>query len=256
MVTTQDPFETGLAGKCLVDLRKNSEFMIQVHTDLYSPYFASIYVGLKNAVLNRIRLFIARFTLPQADIVRVVNTKIADSLVARGFKNEEIIVKPIFVNVEKIKNTTPSFDLRQKYKQFQKIILMVSRLEPEKNIDMAIQAMKIVDNFAKIKSVNVGLVIVGSGGEMENLKSLVKRSNIENNVVFDGWQGDTVPYYKGADVYLMTSWYEGYGMTLVEAHAVGCAIVSTDVGVAREMNAHIVGWSPEDVGDGLNKILS
>ncbi|HEY4503928.1 MAG TPA: glycosyltransferase [Candidatus Paceibacterota bacterium] len=240
-ITCQDPFETGLVGKKLAHLRKDSELLLQIHTDLFSPYFT------KHSFLNKIRRYISKFTLPQADMVRVVSRRIADSLVERGFKPEEIILKPIAVNTEAIKNAVPSFDLRKKSPQFKKIILMVSRLEPEKNIGMAIEALKIA--IAKIP--DLGLVIVGSGKELGKLKKLSHKLDLSQKVAFEGWQSDLVSYYKGCDLFLNTSWYEGYGMTLVEAQAAGCRVVSTDVGIARDVGAEIVGWNREEIAGRL-----
>ena len=245
LVTCQDPFETGLVGKRLAHLRKNSELLLQLHTDLFSPYFT------KHSFLNKIRRYISKFTLSQADIVRVVSRRIADSLVERGFKPEEIILKPIPVNTEAIKNAVPNFDLHKKFPQFKKIILMVSRLEKEKNIEMAIEAFKIANE----KISDLGLVIVGSGKELKRLEKLAYKLDLSQKVAFEGWQSDLVPYYKGCDVFLNTSWYEGYGMTLVEAQAAGCRVVSTDVGVAREVGAEMVGWSRESIAEGIMNIL-
>ena len=132
--TCQDPFETGLAGKVLACSRKKSELLLQIHTDLFSPYFTATQIGLRNAFLNRIRLFISKSTLPQADAIRVVSTKIANSLVERGIASEKIIIKPIAVRANTLLSQNPTLDLREKFPQFKKIILMVSRLEPEKNI--------------------------------------------------------------------------------------------------------------------------
>lgn len=56
---------------------------------------------------------------------------------------------------------------------------------------------------------------------------------LEKNVVFVGWKNDLISYFKTADMYLLTSEYEGYGMTLIEAGASGCPIVTTKVGIAK-----------------------
>jgi len=107
---------------------------------------------------------------------------------------------------------------------------MVSRLEKEKNIPLAISAMK---DMTK-KYPKIGLVIVGSGSEKKNLK-------LNNNVVLDGWRDkETIySYYKSADLLLVTSDYEGYGLTIIEALASGLPVLSTDVGIAREAGACI-----------------
>lgn len=54
------------------------------------------------------------------------------------------------------------------------------------------------------------------------------------NTVLEPWTNDLASYYKGADVYLLTSNYEGYGRTAVEAAACGLPVVMTDVGLAGE----------------------
>ncbi len=247
VVSCQDPFETGLAGKCLASLVENSELVLQIHTDLFSPYFTSSKIGLKNSLLNKIRLFISKSTLPHAQVIRVVSKKISDSLIKRGISADKIIIKPIEVNTDLIKNGIPAFDLRQKFPQFKKIILMASRLETEKNLEMALEAMKIVT--AQIP--DSGLIILGSGTLDSKLKSMAYRLKISSQTAFVGWQTDTIPYYKGCDIFLVTSWYEGYGMVFKEAQAGGCKIVSTDVGIAREVGASIVDFSAEDIAQKL-----
>jgi glycosyltransferase involved in cell wall biosynthesis len=54
---------------------------------------------------------------------------------------------------------------------------------------------------------------------------------------------------KTADLFLVTSNYEGYGMTIVEALAAGCTVVSTDVGCAREVIQDGVNGFVVSVGD-------
>ncbi len=266
LFTCQDPFETGLVGAKLSSIRNGSELLLQIHTDLFSPYFGSLKIGFKNFILNNLRLFISRFTLPRANTIRVVSKKIADSLEKRGFSIEKIIVKPIEVNVDFFKNSVPAFSLKEKFPQFKKIVLMVSRLETEKNIDMAIRAVAKVIEQRKSQAdgqVNgrghgqnsdLGLVIVGSGKEMQKLKKLAYTLKIEAQVAFEGFQSDLIPYYKGCDIFLVTSWYEGYGMVFKEAQAAGCRIISTDVGIAREVGVEIVGWEVEDIVEVLNEI--
>jgi len=252
LVTCQDPFETALAGKYISNLRQDSELLIQIHTELFSPYFISKNIGLKNAFLNRIRLFISQFTLRHAQVIRVVSNKIADSLVQKGIPKDKIIVKPIDVNIQYIASSNPSFDLKKKLPQFNKIALIVARLEDEKNVCMAIEALRLI----KDNRINLGLVIVGSGSNIDKLKKQAYKANVESKVMFEGWQTDLTPYYKGADVLIVTSWYEGYGMVFKEAQTAGLRIISTDVGIAKEVNATIVDWNAKDLAEKLVSTLS
>lgn len=243
-VTCQDPFETGLVG-ALIKNRHQVELELQVHTDIGSPYFQ------KFNRLNRIRTLISKYTLTKADSVRVVSTRIKN-YVQKFIDPSKIEVRPIAVDTEKIKNAPINVDLHKKYPQFKKIVLIASRLEPEKNISLAIEAFKMVLE----KDPQVGLIIVGSGSEEEKLKKLVTNFRIDKSVIFEGWQNDLISYYKTNDCFLVTSWYEGYGMTLIEAQAAGCQVVSTDVGVASEIGAKIVEYNVQSVANGIIETLS
>lgn len=227
IVTTQDPFETGLAGYRIAK-RFKIRLQIQVHTDFLNQHF------LNESKLNRTRLKLATFLIPKADCIRVVSRTIKD-LILREFprvKPDSVTVLPIFVDITKIKTVDQSLDLHKKYSQFNFIILVVARLEQEKNITLAIQTLKnILPRYPK-----TGLVIVGEGNEKIHLKKLAQSEKmLENNVIFEGWQRNLSPYYQTADMLLVTSHYEGFGRMFIEAASVGCPIVTTNVGIAREL---------------------
>ncbi len=225
VVTTQDPFETGLVGKRL-SKKFGIPFQVQVHTDFLSPYFK------KQSFLNRIRLIISKGVIKKTDSIRTVSERIARSLVTSNYKSKaKLHVLPIFVDIKKLKEAEPSFDLHTKYPQFEKIILTTSRLEPERNVSIAISVLwDVYKNYPK-----TGLVIVGDGSERSKLEEEVKTFGLEKNVVFEGWQNDLVSYYKTADIFLNTTNYEGYGMSLVEASSHGLPIVTTDVGIVGDL---------------------
>ena len=248
LVTSQDPFETGLVAQRLAKLT-GAQLKLQIHTDLFNPYFK------KQSLLNRVRVLIARFLLPRADKIRVVSQRIADSLLPISYKLKATPeVRPIFVDVEKIKNAPIKTDLHKKYPQFEKIILMASRLTWEKNIGLAIEAMRDANMRMHANNTNrkILLLIVGSGPEEGSLKCKVESLKLVEQIKFEPWSNDLPSYYKTADLFLLTSYYEGYGMTLVEANVAGCKIVSTDVGVAREAKAVIAKLNSVDLS---NKII-
>lgn len=230
IVSCQDPFETGLAGY-LLSRFVGCRLQLQVHTDVASPHFARL------ALLNRLRVWLARLLLPRATVVRVVSRRVKDSLVAR-FKidSAKIIVQPVVIDLEQLRRGTIYRNLHAIYPQFDKIILMASRLTKEKNISLAIEAIKLIGN----RNNKLGFVIVGSGPEELSLKHQVKDLDLSAMVVFEPWSKDLVSYYKTADLFLNTSWYEGYGRTMVEAVACGCKVVSTNVGVAEELGITII----------------
>lgn len=218
LITTQDPFETGLIGWILAKIF-GAPLQIQIHTDFLSPFF------VRHSMLNRLRVMIAKFLIPRANCIRVVSDRIKSSLLSTfHILSSKILILPIFVDTEKIKNAPIKTNLHHKYPQFDFVILMASRLTKEKNIGLAMEAFtEIVKEYPRI-----GLIIVGSGPEKKNLK-------INENIIIENWTNDLTSYYKTADLFLLTSNYEGYGRTLVEAAAAGCKIISSDVGVAAEI---------------------
>lgn len=199
-ITCQDPFETGFVGWRLKK-KFNIPLQLQIHTDLFSPYFK------KESFINRTRVKIAKFLLPRADGIRVVSKRIRDSLPQTTNHKLPTNILPIFVDVQKIRAIPISTDLHKKYPG-KKIILMASRPTPEKNIPLAERA---IEEVAK------------------------KHPEVFLFRVTDASFKDLISYYKTADVFLLTSNFEGYGMVLVEAASVGLPIVSTDVGIASEI---------------------
>ncbi len=247
-ITCQDASLTAMAS---VSLKKKFviPLEIQIHEDLGSPNYAY-------NLTNKIRRILAQRYIPKADKVRVVSERIKRYVVSLRRDLKEIEVRPIAVDTERIKNAPILIDLHRKYRQFDKIVLMASRLEKEKNIELAIKSWpEVVKSFPK-----AGLIIVGSGSQISNIKSLTSYllSLTSNNSIIIENRVDRdilVSYYKTADVFLNTSLFEGYGMTLVEARAAGCRIISTDVGVAREVGATIVEFNTSDVASTITKLL-
>lgn len=227
LITSQDPFETGIVG-FLIKRKFKIPRQVQIHTDFLSPYFAA------ELFLNKIRLLIAKFLIPRADGIRVVSKRIKNSLISKfKISDDKIFVLPIFINAEKIKNASITVDLRKKYPQFNFIILTVSRLAKEKNISFILKTMKTV--IKKYKS--IGLVIAGSGPLKEKLEKEAENLNIRKNIIFEGnVEFETIiSYYKTADIFILASNYEGYSMAAVEAAVCGLPVVMTDVGVAGEI---------------------
>ncbi len=218
VLTSQDPFETGLVGYFLHS-KFHLPFQVQVHTDYLSSYFNKNF-------LNFFRVIIARIVVPKADSLRVVSSVIADSIIKKFPKlKTKVHILPIFVDTKKIIDREVEFDGVNNVVS----ILMVSRFAKEKRIEVGLQAFKMsLDTNLKAR-----LTLVGSGPERENLLRIIDELDLADSVDLLGWENDVVLRYKTSDIYLLTSEYEGYGMTLVEAGASGCAIITTNVGIAK-----------------------
>lgn len=230
LVTTQDPFETGLAGFFISRLIRRP-LHVQVHTDLFSPAFR------RESFLNFFRVKIAKFLFCRGGDIRVVSQRIKKSIFSEmrfAFGcTPRVTVLPIFTDTQKFIMTPPTFNLHEKYSGFDFLILVVARLEKEKNV---LRAIRLIEEISKDElNLSVGLVIVGSGSQESMLQKYANQAGISDNVFFCGWQkDDLVSYYKTADALLVTSQYEGYGRMFIEATASGCPVVTYNVGVAKE----------------------
>ncbi len=246
VVTAQDPFEAGIIG-WLVSRKIRSKLHLQIHTDFLNANF------WRESLKNKTRIWLAKFVLPKADGVRVVSKRIKTSFIREGIvlKKEPQVV-PVFVDAKLMMKCIPKFDLHERYLHLNFIILMISRLAKEKNIKLAIEAVKLVVE----KNTGVGLVIIGDGPEKNNLVKITTELKLSRNVFFESWTNDPCSYYKTADLFLITSNYEGYGMSIIEARACGLSVVSTDVGIARESGATIVGNNPADVASAILKFAN
>jgi glycosyltransferase involved in cell wall biosynthesis len=212
IISSQDPFETGIVG-AFVKMLFNLPLHIQVHTDLMHKYFKGL------SLLNKTRFFVSEFILRYADRVRVVSERVKKSIEPFA-KNIDVL--PIKAE---IKN-----DLGNKIeKPFPLTLLMVCRLEKEKNIETVFRAVKNLENNG------IGLCIVGDGSQRKSLELLANSLELGDKVRFVGWQNDLVPYYKMADVFISASLYEGYGVSTVEAAYLGKLLLLSDTGVAGEI---------------------
>lgn len=110
-----------------------------------------------------------------------------------------------------------------------KIVLYVARLVPSKNLPLFLEvARRVIDRY----SGPVVFIVAGGGGELESLKRLADGLRVSGKILWIGsrYGTDWVDLYQASDIYLSTSDYEGFGLTLVEAMAAGKPVVSTAVG--------------------------
>lgn len=144
-----------------------------------------------------------------------------------------------------------------------KILLFVGRIDPMKGIDQLLRAMTYLQSFKGLR-----LFIIGgdenSGTELEKLRKLSDELELGDLVTFLGRvQQDQLPnYYSAADVCVLPSYYESFGLVALEALACGAPIVATDVGdlkniIRQEETGYLVeDNSPQKLSAGIARFLS
>lgn len=115
-------------------------------------------------------------------------------------------------------------------------ILHIGRFSPQKNHELLIRA------FSKIHQIfpQTVLYLVGQGDLQEKIKMQVESANLEHSVKFLGPQDSVYEILNKADIFVLSSNYEGMPITIIEAMATGLPIVSTNVGGVGDMLTHNV----------------
>ena len=140
----------------------------------------------------------------------------------------------------------------------EKIVLYVGRLVYEKGIHILVNAAPRI-----LERVNAKFIIVGSGYMKEQLLDIVKSMNLEHKVLFAGFLEDEIllKLQKYADVSIVPSLFEPFGIVALEAMAAGSPTVVSDTGGLSEIVDHdltgvkVYPNDPESLAWGVIKIL-
>ncbi len=120
-----------------------------------------------------------------------------------------------------------------------KVIIAAGRLTKSKNFDLLLRAFELI-----YKKENAKLIILGDGEERQNLKILKNALRLKDDVSFPGFVSNPVKYFSKADLFILSSDYEGLPGVIIEALACGCKIVSTNCesGPAEILKNGELGW--------------
>ncbi|MGI9553613.1 MAG: glycosyltransferase family 4 protein [Thermodesulfobacteriota bacterium] len=153
--------------------------------------------------------------------------------------------------------TLASAEMQEEFRN-RKYIISIGHTRPYKNIPRVLQAFKQVsDEFTEIN-----LLIVGRGDYEKILKQLVSDLNLKGRVIFGGHLPDEkmIPLFKNAEFLAFPSLIEGFGLPLIEAMALGCPILASDIPVIEEIGGDVYEkvnpQSVDDIARGMSKLLS
>lgn len=219
-ITTQTPWEEGGLG-ALAARWLGARFLSQLHFELFAPEWRA------QTLMNRWRLGVAKRVLRSATRIRVVSKPLRDQIVAHlGIDQTRIDVIPVGVNFVpssvSVEAAKAALDERLTGKP---LILFVGRLVAEKNLQLWLAvASDVVNRFPEAK-----FAIVGSGEEESQLRANIAERGLSNSVFVIGPIGhEKLPdVYRAADVFLLSSHYEGFGRVVLEAAFAGVPSVAT-----------------------------
>ncbi|MFC2065130.1 glycosyltransferase [Chloroflexota bacterium] len=212
--------------------------------------------------------------------------KEADQIVAATSTERTQLERLYTVDIEKVIVIPPGVDTSHFYpipvdeaREYigvnleDKMVLYVGRIEPLKGIDTLISAMSCLNFMEAVGDKPVSLSIIGGDPdvspafmttEMTRLQEMSNNLGMEKMVIFLGKRSqDTLPYYySSADVVVMPSHYESFGLVALEAMACGTPVIGSQVGGLTQLvqdgrtGFHVQNDDPQELCEKLKLLVS
>jgi glycosyltransferase involved in cell wall biosynthesis len=180
---------------------------------------------IHNSIKNKLLHLMIKIQYPKADLIIAPSRGVADDLINNYNINKDlinVIYNPIdyktllksaeepFVNID--------LDIGQT-----KTIIGIGSLSKQKDFSTLIKAFYRVE-----KSYDCKLIILGEGQERENLESLIKELDLQNRIFMPGFDKNPFKYLKNADIFILSSIYEGLPNVLIQALLLGVPCIATN----------------------------
>lgn len=227
-------------------IRKAPDLVIadRYHSFVYAAYAKKLIAGKSEIVMtihSQMSLsFGAEFKRTKKQVkkyseFRALNKYCAKVIaVSTGTAEDFLTIFPQFANkISVIYNPVAVDEIQSLAKQWQDnlsllsgkkhVIMSVGRLEAEKGYATLLRAFSEIENYQDSL-----LVICGEGRERKNLEKLAQLLGIQDNVYLPGFVANPYSYLTHADLFVLSSRSEAFGVVLVEALAAGIPVVSTD----------------------------
>jgi glycosyltransferase involved in cell wall biosynthesis len=183
--------------------------------------------GLKdsNVIKRSMYVWMMKTFYKWADLIVAVSRGVADDVIQLTGLDEKkvtVIYNPVV--------TPEIFDMARQplnHPWFKEssvpIILGIGRLTKQKDFHTLVRA------FEKVRKTSpCRLVILGDGGDLASLRSLAREMGIQDDLDFPGFQKNPFAWLSRSSLFVLSSRWEGFGIVIVEAMALGIPVVSTD----------------------------
>jgi len=171
---------------------------------------------------------LVKFSMEQADGVTAVSHDLREqTLQAFGIERKIEVIHNFF---------TPQQEESQRHRfvsEEQKLLIHASNFRKVKRVCDVVSVFRQVRQHLDCK-----LLLVGTGNNIEDVKSQVVDDGLENDVIFLGRCRDIDAYLTSGDLFLLPSNQESFGLVALEAMAYGVPVIASDVGGIREVVAH------------------
>ncbi len=186
-----------------------------------------------------------KFGIEDSDVVTSVSNSLTEETYEIVAPNKEIQTVYNFINEEDFNNISNP-ELRACYgiTEEEKVVIHISNFRKVKRIQDILKTFKQVSEKTASK-----LLLIGDGPELSNMRLCAEQLGIGDKVLFLGKQEQVAPLYQMADLFLLMSEKESFGLVLLEAMYSGVVCIGTTAGGIKEVIRHGETGYIVDVGD-------
>lgn len=187
------------------------------------------------------------------DFIAVISEVVQKTLKELFGISENVVRISNSVDVEKIRRLSE----KEEDMPDKNIFVTLGRLDFNKNQILLLQAAKELKKYRD----DFIIYLLGDGEEREKLEGYIADNHLEKNIKIQGFKENPYPYIKNSIATVLTSLSEGFSLALVESVVLNTPIISTDVGVAKELVekyqcGDIVEYDPKSLAQVLRGHLS
>lgn len=187
---------------------------------------------------------VVTFSINESDAITAVSNNLREETFKHFKIEKEIEVIHNFVDVKRFQRKPLDAFKKVIAPNKEKILLHASNFRKLKRVQDVVKIFNIVQ-----KEIPSRLLLVGDGPERQMAEELCRELNIFDLVQFVGKQEQMEDILAIADLFLLPSEYESFGLAALEAMAAGVPVVSTNAGGLGEINIHGKTGYMADVGD-------
>ena len=177
------------------------------------------YKNIKDYIKKKIMLILIKIYYSKSDAVVGISRKLSVDL--ENFINSKVTT--IYNPSLEDKIIRNNIEKKLKIKKNKKIILNVGFFEKQKDQITILKSISILKNHYK----NFLLILIGRGSEYKNLKKFIRENNLNKFVkIYKNIENPKL-FYKKADLFILSSIYEGLGNVLVEALKNNCPVITS-----------------------------
>lgn len=194
---------------------------------VFSPYYHAVGSTAFKNILHKIYILIGRWMFRHIDTV-ICASEYESKLVQRDFFVDSESIRVIPLGVSKLTAIK-----RKKEKKGQISLLCVGRVEEYKGVQFILTAMKKLEGSFGIRPT---LTVVGNGDFKPELKELSQKLGLENEIIWlsNLSEDELNQQYESADLFLLLSRAESYGLVVAEALAHGTPCIITNISAQKE----------------------